>query len=152
MKCARCFHPKENHKQIEGTNDCHICTGSIECRCEHFEIPFLVEFAQKIEMVKSVRKTIRSRCEYILEMIPKTRNAGEKTFAKIYKEIWYGFKIRKDGTKLTTEEWKRMPHDDSINREKRRCKQHNENLQTYSKEVLIEQSAIYQALMELAIE
>jgi len=105
-----------------------------------------------VEKEKFERKSIFKRCEYILEKLPQTRNAGEKTFAKIFKEIWYGFKIRKEGTKLTTNEWKRMPHDDTINREKRRCKQWNEQLKTYSPEVIMQQTVIYQALMEMSIE
>lgn len=144
MSCSRCFHDESNHGAV--------CSGSLTCLCQKYETPILNEFAQLIEKEKSERRSIYKRCEFILEKIPQTRNAGEKTFAKIYREIWYGFKIRKDGTKLTTDEWKRMAHDDTINREKRRCKQWNEELKTYSPEVLMKQTAIYQALMEMAIE
>jgi len=144
--CAECFHNKENHYE-KG-----VCTGDLTCRCDHYVEPFLYAFAQRVEEEKHIRKSINKRCEFILEKIPQTRNAGEKSFAKIYREIWYGFKIRKEGTKLTIEEWKRMPHDDTINREKRRCKQWNEELQTYDVKVQWEQTAIYQALLEMSIE
>lgn len=142
--CSKCFHEESNHEAV--------CNGSLTCLCTKFETPFLNLFAQLVEKEKFERKTIFKRCEFILEKIPQTRNAGEKSFAKIFKEIWYGFKIRKDGTKLTTDEWRRMPHDDTINREKRRCKQWNEQLKTYSPQVIFQQTAIYQALMEMSIE
>ena len=152
-KCAKCFHEKENHVPVEGTDGkCHICTGSITCTCEHFNEPYLVEFAQRIEEEKYKRKNIFERCLYILDKLPPTRNAGEKTFAKIYNEIWYGFKIRKEGTTLNTEVWNRLPNQDTINREKRRVKQKFPQFATYEKEVLIEQTAIYQALVEMATE
>lgn len=151
-KCANCFHQKENHKPVEGTDNCHICTGSLECRCERFEDQYLERFAERVEEEKHKRRTIKSRCEYLLEKIPPTRNAGEKAFAKIFREVWYGFRIRKEGTAITTEQWKRMPHDDTINREKRRLKQHNDEYKTYDKEVLMEQTAIYQALIEMSAE
>ena len=48
-ECAKCFHAEENHKPVEGTDNCHICTGSLECRCEHFEEQHLVAFAAEIE-------------------------------------------------------------------------------------------------------
>jgi hypothetical protein len=144
-KCANCFHLEQNHHS-------GVCTGDLTCQCSKFEPPFLFEFAQRIEEEKHIRKSVYKRCEFILREIPGSRNAGEKSFAKIYKEIWYGFKIRKEGTKLTTEEWKRMPVDDLINREKRRVKHNFPELATYSKEVLWHQTAIYQALMEMAIE
>lgn len=152
VQCSNCFHPEENHKPLEGFKGFHICTGSLECRCEHFEPQMLRQFAARIEEEKHRRRTIKQRCEYLLEMIPPTRNAGEKTFAKIYREVWYGFKIRKEGTKFTTEDWKRMPHDDTINREKRRLKQHNDEYKTYDKQVLMEQTAIFQALVEMSLE
>lgn len=151
MTCAKCFHEKDNHINIDGSPKC-VCNGSLECRCEMFEEPFLVDFAHEIEKEKSIRKSIRERCEYILEKIPQTRNAGEKTFAKIYNEIWYGFKIRKSGTVMDSETWKRLPNQDTINREKRRCKHDNENLKTYSPEVIRKQTVIYQALLEMSAE
>ena len=151
MTCAKCFHELSNHINIDGTPKC-ICNGSITCRCEQFEEQFLVDFAQEIEKEKAIRRSIKARCEYILEKIPQTRNAGEKTFAKIYNEIWYGFKIRKENTVLNTEIWKRLPNQDTINREKRRCKQHNEDYKTYDPSVIRKQGLIYQALLELAIE
>lgn len=143
--CADCFHPEVNHGVV--------CSGSLECMCTKYKIPYLVLFAQKIEQEKLKRKSIKERCEFILENIPQTRNAGEKSFAKIYWEIWHGFKIRaKNPETLDLQIWKTLPIADTINREKRRCKQWNDELKTYSKEVLFHQTAIYQALMEMAIE
>jgi len=154
--CANCFHPKENHKPVEGSEGkYHICTGSLECRCEHYEEPYLVQFAQDIEKQKLICRGLQNRSGYILENIPQTRNAGEKAFAKIYREIWHGIKIRKnaeDSTTVTTEVHKRLPHDDSINREKRRCKQWNADLRTYDPKIIKKQAAIWEAYMELAIE
>ena len=82
----------------------------------------------------------------ILEKIPPTRNANEKKFSDIYREIWYGFKIRVKGTAYTTAERKRMPHDDSINRQKRAVKEDYAELSTYNPKVILEQTALYQAL------
>lgn len=143
--CADCFHIETSHHD-------GVCMGSLECRCSKYNPPFMFEFAHRVEEEKHIRKSIYDRCKFILEKIPQTRNAGEKSFAKIYREIWYGFKIRKNGTKLTTEEWKRMPHDDNINREKRRVKAEHPELKTYDKQVLWHQTAIYQALLEMSAE
>ena len=142
--CAKCFHQKENHQGV--------CNGSLECMCTKYEPPYMYEFAHRVEQEKHTRKDVYRRCEFILREIPATRNAGEKSFAKIYREIWYGFKIRKDGTKITTEEWERMPHDDTINRAKRKVKQDKPELATYDKEVLWHQTAIFQALLEMSVE
>lgn len=159
--CGRCFHPKENHKKVEmpdsyekvpGSYQSHICTGSISCDCQHYEEPVLVEFAQEIEKIKFKIKSIYQRSKYILEKIPPTRNAGEKTFPRIYREIWYGFKIRKEGTEITMAQHRRMPHDDSINREKRRVKAANHTLQTYDATVVERQGIVYQCYLELAAE
>lgn len=103
-------------------------------------------------MQKMKLKSINDRCKYILIKIPPSRNAGEKTFAKIYREIWYGFKIRKEGTAITTEDWKRMPHDDTINRQKRDVKEHNLQLQTYSPQMQYHQTALWVAIVEMATE
>jgi len=142
--CAKCHHPKKNHGVV--------CSGDLTCMCESFVPPFLVAFAQEIEMQKAKLKSVNARCKYILEKIPPTRNAGEKTFAKIYREIWYGFKIRKEGTTITTAEYQRMKHDDTINRQKRLVKAENSSLATYEAEMLYHQSALYQAIIELAID
>lgn len=142
MICAKCHHANENHGGI--------CSGSIECFCEEFVEPVLENFAQQVEKYKAEHKGVFKRVKYILTKLPPTRNAGEKTFAKIYREIWYGFKIRKDGTKLTTEEWKRMKHDDTINRQKRLVKAEYPDLATYDPKVLFEQTALYQAIIEQA--
>lgn len=141
--CAKCFHQKEQHHD-------GVCMGDLSCQCFKFEEPFLFEFAQRVEEEKHIRKSIYKRVQYILEKIPTTRNAGEQTFYKIYIEIWYGFKIRKEGTKLTTEEWSRLPNQDSVNREKRRVKHDHPELGTYDKEVLSHQTAIFQALLEMS--
>ena len=145
--CANCFHPAENHGGI--------CNGSLTCLCQKFIPPYLNRFAQRVEQEKAIRKSVKKRCQFILEKIPQTRNAGEKRFARIYKEIWHGVKIRKSLDKSTIVNdalWKEIPVDDYINREKRRCKQWHEELRTYSPEVVMEQTAIYQALLEMAIE
>ena len=145
MTCARCYHPKENH-------DSGICSGSLTCMCPRYEEQFLNEFAQLVEKIKYEQTSINQRCKFILEKIPPLRNATEKQFAKAYKEIWYGFKIRKEGTKLTIEEWKRMPHDDDINRQKRKVKQDHPELSTYEKKVIEGQAAKFLAMWEMAIE
>ena len=143
--CADCFHGESNHKD-------GVCNGSLTCMCPKYNPPFLYEFAQRVEEEKHIRKSIYKRVQYILEQIPTTRNAGEKTFYKIYIEIWYGFKIRKDGTKLTMEEWKRLPNQDTVSRERRRVKEDHPELKTYDKEVLWHQTAIYQALLEMSAD
>lgn len=113
----------------------------------------MFEFAQRVEQEKHIRKSIRKRCEFILKEIPQTRNAGEKSFTKIYWEIWHGFKVRVNNAQvLDKKTWDRLPNSDLINREKRRCKQYDDELKTYSKEVLWQQTAIYQALLELSVE
>lgn len=141
--CADCNHFEFNHAGA-------VCNGDLTCMCLKFIRPALVAFAQEIEMQKAKLRSVYARCKYILEKIPPTRNAGEKTFAKIYREIWYGFKIRKEGTKLTTEEFKRMKHDDTINRQKRQVKADNSSLATYDPEILYHQSALYQAIIEMS--
>lgn len=144
--CADCFHQEGNHKD-------GVCNGSLTCMCPKYNPPFLFEFAQRVEQEKHTRKSVTKRVEWILEQIPTTRNAGEKTFYKIYIEIWYGFKMRKNtGTIMTTDVWNRLPNQDAISREKRRVKQKNPNLRTYDKEVLWHQTAIYQALLEMSAE
>lgn len=144
MTCANCFHEESNHGVV--------CSGSLTCMCERYVPQFLFDYAQEVEKIKGEGKQIYARCKYILEKIPPTRNASEKTFPKIYKEIWFGFKIRKEGTKLTTDEWKRMPSDDKINREKRRVKHDHEELKTYDPNVIYHQEAHFQAYLEMAIE
>ena len=145
-KCANplCDHPNENHAG-------GICTGSLECLCQKFLEPVLEQFAQEVEAKKARLKSVYDRCKFILQKIPPTRNAREKSFAKIYREIWYGFKIRKEGTKLTTQEWRRMKHDDTINRQKRMVKNDHPELQTYDSKVLYHQTALYQAIIEQAV-
>lgn len=143
--CAKCFHKKEVHHD-------NVCMGELSCQCSTFVEPYLFEFAQRVEEEKHIRKSIYQRCQYILENIPQTRNAGEKTFYKIFIEIWFGFKIRKDGMKMDKEVWDRLPNQDSISREKRRVKHDHPELGTYDKEILWHQKAIFQSLLELSYE
>ncbi len=144
MKCGNpsCNHEEENHKGI--------CNGSLTCLCQKFIHPVLEEFAQEVEVNKAKLKSVYQRCKFILEKIPPTRNAREKGFAKIYREIWYGFKIRKEGTKITTKEWKRMKHDDTINRQKRFVKVDHPELKTYDSKLMFHQTALFQAIIEQA--
>jgi len=143
--CAKCFHIKEAHHD-------GVCMGDLSCQCFKFEEPFLFEFAQRVEEEKHIRKSIYNRVQYILENIPQTRNAGEKTFYKIFIESWYGFKIRKEGMKMSTEVWERLPNQDSVSREKRRVKHDHPELATYDKTVLQHQNAIFMALLEMSYE
>ncbi len=151
MNCGnpKCDHPYENHIGIDGTPN-SICNADIFCDCGQFEEQFLHAFAAEIEVIKAKRWSIYERVEHILKTIPQTRNAGEKTFYKIYIEIWHGFKIRVKDTSLTKEQWDRLPNQDTINREKRRCKQLNGSLATYDGTVLKHQAAIFQALMDMS--
>jgi len=159
--CAGCFHPKENHKPVKGENgeffkkddfECSICTATIECSCEHYEEPYLMEFAQDIAKVKYESKNIYDRVVYILKNIPQMRNASQKTFGRVYNEIWHGVKIRKYYSNLTTEVWDRSKASDSINREVRRAKRENDTLKTYDPKVIRKHVVVYQAMMEMAIE
>ncbi len=159
--CAKCFHPKENHKPVKGDDgefikkdgfECHICTGELMCSCQRFEEPYLVEFAQDIEKVKHERKTIFDRVLYILTNIPQTRNASQKTFGKIYNEIWHGMKIRVENSNVNTDVWNRTASWDSINREVRRAKREQPTLATYDPKVIRKHQVIFQAYMELAAQ
>lgn len=117
--------------------------------CGKFEESKLYAFAQEVEAQKEILKTVEKRVEFILAKIPTTRNAGEKSFAKIYREIWEGFKIRKGNPQvLDTDTWKRLTHDDTINRAKRKVKAENPELATYSPTVIEKQSLLYQAYTE----
>src|SRR5689334_21258929 len=108
-----------------------VCMGKLECQCSTFVEPILFELGQRVEEEKHIRKSIYKRVQYILEKIPQTRNAGEKTFAKIYWELWEGFKIRKgDPQVLDLDTWKRLTPADTINREKRRVKHDHPELAT----------------------
>jgi len=93
--------------------------------------------------------------KWMLEELPTIRNAGEKTFYKIYIEIWYGVKIRKNsGITLTNDVWDRIPNQDTVSREHRRVtdKDHFPELGSYDKEVEWHKTAIFQALLEMSIE
>ncbi len=147
MKCARCHHEEKPF------HDKSICSGDITCFCQEFIQPTLYNFAQLIEQMKSELKTHYQRCKFILEKIPQTRNAGSKTFYKIYNEIWHGIKIRKHASiELNPDTWKRMPVSSSVNRAKRFVKQDYPELRTYDPKMIIEQTALYQTIMEMAIE
>jgi len=161
--CARCFHPKENHVKVQNLQvsfekdpqsfSSHICTGSIDCICQHFEEPVLMEFAQEVEANKANLKTKYARSKYILSKLPPTRNAGSKTFYKIYNEIWHGIKIRNNcSMELTPELWKRLPVSSSVNRAKRFVKADHPELKTYDPKMLFHQTALYQAIVEMAAE
>ena len=76
-ECFKCKHRVEDHK--EG-----FCNGSINCMCLQFILPALARFMSEIETVKATHRSIRERCKYILEKIPRLRNAGEKSFVKAY--------------------------------------------------------------------
>lgn len=146
-KCAnsRCNHDKENH--IE-----QVCTGSLTCMCNHFIEPEQYAFFQEVEAQKNILKTVEKRCRFILEKIPTTRNASEKSFPKIYWEIWEGFKIRKGTPQaLDTDTWKRLTPADTINRAKRKVKAQNPGLATCNPEVLEKQSQLYLAYSEWAV-
>ncbi len=143
MNCAKCYHAKENHGLV--------CNGSLTCMCQKYEPTELYEFAQQVERVKIQYKSLKERCQFILEKIPQLRNAGEKSFYKAYIWIWHDFHIKK-GTELDTNTWKHLPNQDSVNRAKRFVKHENDELKTYSKEVLMQQTAIYQALCEMVVE
>lgn len=143
MNCGTCFHPKENHGVV--------CSGSLTCLCEKFVPSELYEFAEQVEKVKIEFKSLQKRCQYILEKIPQLRNAGEKSFYKAYIWVWHDFKIKK-GTQLDTETWRHLPNQDSVNRAKRMIKHERDDLKTFNKEVLMHQTAIFCALMEMSQE
>ena len=149
MNCGNCFHPEGNHKNIDGTNKA-ICNATIGCRCEEFTPNDLVEFANEIELIKDECSEIYDRCKYVLEKIPNSRKAGEKSFYKIYVWVWHDFKI-KNGTELNGKIWKTLPNQDTCNREKRRVKQQHPELQTTDKIIISHQQARFMANMEMAI-
>lgn len=141
--CANCYHDKTVHKD-------GVCMGDLSCQCFNFIENELYNFAMEVEKEKLARKSIYKRCKYILEKIPQTRNAGERSFYRIFIEIWFGFKIRK-GTPMVMDDtwWKRLPNQDSISREKRRVKKDHPELGTFDPNVLEHQKIIYQACLEL---
>ena len=144
--CADCFHSKESHHD-------GVCMGDLTCQCPKFVEPFLFEFAQRVEQEKLKRKSINKRVKWILTELPTTRNAGEKTFYKIFIEIWYGVKMRKNsGTTMTKEVWDRLPNQDTVSREHRRVAHDNPELASYDKEVIWQKTAIFQALLEMSAE
>lgn len=146
-KCADCFHQESNH--LSGG----VCSGSITCQCPKYNPPFLFEFAQRVEEEKHVRKSLYKRVEWLLERLPTLRNAGEKSFYKVFIEVWYGVKIRKSsGLTLTKDVWDRIPNAETVGRERRRVKADHPELATYDKEVLWHQTAIFQALLEMSAE
>lgn len=125
------------------------------CRCDHYNPPYLYEFAHRVEEEKHKRRGIFPRIKWMLEEIPPMRNAGEKAFYKIYIEMWYGVKIRKNtGIVLTTDVWDRIPNQDTVSREHRRVtdSKHHPELGSYDKEVEWHKTAIFQALLEMSVE
>lgn len=147
--CADCFHPEHNHSSGG------VCSGSITCMCSKYNPPFLFEFAQRIEKEKHDRKGLFKRIKWLLEEIPSLRNSGEKSFYRVFIEVWYGVKIRKySGLTLTRDVWDRIPSQDSVSRERRRVtdNKHFPELGSYNKEVLWHKTAIFQALLEMSTE
>lgn len=145
--CAnpRCNHPKENHIEI-------VCTGDLMCMCNKFIEPEIYAFFQEVEAQKEKLKTVEKRCKFILERIPTTRNCSEKSFPKIYWEIFEGFKIRKGSPQaLDTDTWKRLTPMDTINRSKRKIKAEHPELATYNPDVIERQSQLFQAYSEWAV-
>ncbi len=120
QNCSKCFHPKANHKEN------HFCTADLTCMCENFVEP-ISNFVNEINRSLELHKSIEIRVKIILTRIPNLRNAGEKSFAKAYKKLVYGFGPKK-GVEYTHAIWKMMPHDDSINRARRKTIQHNPEL------------------------
>lgn len=127
--------------------------GDLTCKCEKFVPNELYQFAMEIESAKNKIKDIKRRCQIILEKIPQSRNAGEKTFYKVYIEFWHGFKIRKgSSTSLNTDMWKILPNQDTVSRAKRLVKQHNDDLKTYDPEMIKRQEVMYQAVLEFVTD
>lgn len=147
--CADCFHSEENHSSGG------VCSGSITCMCSKYNPPFMFEFAHRVEQEKHIRKSIYKRVEWLLDELPTIRNSGEKTFYRLFIELWYGVKIRKyTGLTLTKDVWDRIPNQDSVSRERRRVtdEKHRPELGSYDKEVVWHKTAIFQALMEISAE
>lgn len=145
-KCGNCYHGQEVH--VDG-----VCKGDLTCLCSKFIPNDLYQFAYEVEAAKLKIKAIKKRCQFILEKIPQTRNASDKSFAKIYWEVWHGFKIRKGNPSvMTTDTWKRLPSADNINRMKRLVKQHNDDLKTYDPEMIKRQEVMYQAVLEFVTD
>lgn len=147
MTCGNCQHDKANHVNIDGTPN-SICNATIYCNCECYMESNLVEFAEEIEKLKSELKFVKHRVRWILEKIPQTRNAGDKSFPKIYFEIWHGVKLRKAPVTISINQWNDLPSSDDINRMKRHVKQYNPELRTYDPDMLKHQIAKYQAVLE----
>lgn len=148
MTCSKCFHEKENHPPTkEG-----FCNGSLSCMCNKYEEP-ISEFVNEINRSLATHTSIEGKVKYLLVKIPTLRNAGEKSFARAYKKLVHGFGPTKDGEKLTTKKFKEMPHDDSINRAKRKIQQHHELLASYNVKVINMKGATQEGIMEwLAVE
>lgn len=141
-KCGSCFHPKENHGIV--------CSGSLDCMCQKFEEPYLVEWAQEVEMYKAQNKTCERRVEYWLRRFPHLRNAKDKTLCKVYKAVWHGFWPSKNMI-YDQPKYREMPIDDTITRSKRFVKARHPELQTTDDSMIRHQEAKFQAYMEMAI-
>lgn len=140
--CGHCYHDKSSHHD-------GVCMGDLSCHCFTFVENELYNLALEVEKAKLTIKSIEKRCKFLLEKIPQLRNAGEKSFYKVFIEFWYGFKIRKgEPSKMDTDTWKRLPNQDTVNRAKRKVKQHNDDLKTYDPETLRKQEVMFQAITE----
>lgn len=142
--CADCFHEKGNHSGA-------ICSGSLTCLCEKFIEPYLVEWAQEVEMYKAQHRAVSDRVKYMLEKWPHLRNARDKTLGKVYKSIWHGFWPSKN-TVYTQAKFREMPETDTITRAKRFVMKKHPELQSFDQEFIRHKEAKFQAYLELAIE
>ena len=138
MSCSKCFHPKDNHK--EG----HFCTGSIDCMCQHYEVP-VSEFVNEINRSLTTMKKCQDRVKFILEKIPNLRNAGEKKFARAYRRLVYGLN---QNDPIPRGLWLQIPHDDTINRAKRRVQQLNPSLAKDDHRAITMAGATQEGIME----
>ncbi len=138
MTCANCFHEFINHK--EGS----FCTETLSCMCQHYETP-MSEFINEINKSLELHKTIEKKVKFILEKIPNLRNAGEKSFSQAYRRIVFG--LNKNDP-IPRGLWKHMPHDDSINRARRKVVQHNPDLGKTDHKAITMAGATQQGILE----
>ncbi len=138
MTCAKCFHPQDNHD--EG----HFCTGSFSCMCQHYEVP-VSEFINEIEKSLTTMKTCKNKVKFILQKIPNLRNAGEKKFARAYRNLVYGLK---QNDPIPRGLWLQIPHDDTINRAKRNIQQFNPELAKNDHKSITMAGATQQGILE----
>ena len=144
VNCSHCFHPKENHKPVEGYENYHICTGSLECRCEKYEEP-ISDFINTINATVVHFKGVESKVKYILEKIPNLRNSGSKSFPRAYKKLVYNINQNEAIPKGL---WKTIPADDTITRAKRHVQQHNPGLVKFDINKIRKDMAVQQGILE----